>query len=65
VGHSGGGIWVAKITKNVKRRVVEVHVMKSKIWRASANGFSRKTIKNMSGVMKSFDPKTRRYASLK
>jgi hypothetical protein len=39
VGDSGGGVEVAKKTKNKKRRVVEMHVMKGKIWSGSANGF--------------------------
>jgi hypothetical protein len=39
VGDSGGGVEVAKKTKNKKRRVVEMRVMKEKIWSGSANGF--------------------------
>jgi hypothetical protein len=34
--------------------------MKSKVWGGRANGFGGEAIKKMSGVMKSFDPKTRR-----
>jgi hypothetical protein len=59
MGHSGGGVWIAKTTKNTKRRVVEVHVMEGKIWRGITNCFGGKAIKGMSGVMKSFDPQTR------
>jgi hypothetical protein len=39
VGHSGGGVGVAKTTKNANRRVVEMHIMKGKIWRRCANDF--------------------------
>jgi hypothetical protein len=60
VRHSGCGVGVAKTTKNAKRRVVEVRVMKSEVWGGRTIGFGGKAIKNMSGVMKSFNPKTRR-----
>jgi hypothetical protein len=39
VGHSEDSIRVAKTTKNVKRQVVGIHIMKGKIWRERANGF--------------------------
>jgi hypothetical protein len=60
VRHSGCGIGVAKKTKNTKRQVVGVHVMKSGVWGGHANGFGGEAIKEVSGVMKVFDPKTRR-----
>jgi hypothetical protein len=58
VRHSGCGVGVAKTTKNTKRQVVGVHVMKSEVWGGRANGFGGEEIKEVSGVMKSFDPKT-------
>jgi hypothetical protein len=60
VRHSGSGIGVAKTTKNMKRQVVGVRVIKSKVWGGRANGFGGEAIKKMGGVMKNFDPKTRR-----
>lgn len=60
VGHGGGGVGIAKTTKNAKSRVVGMGVMKGKIWRGSANGFGGEPIKDVSGVMKSFYPKARR-----
>jgi hypothetical protein len=33
-------------------------VMKSKVWGGRANGFDGEAIKEVSGVMKSFNPKT-------
>ena len=60
VRHGGGGVGIAKATKNAKRRVVGVGVMKGKIWRGSPNGFGGEAIKDVSGVMKSFYPKARR-----
>jgi hypothetical protein len=60
VRHSGCGVGVTKTTKNTKRRVVGVHVIKSEVWGGCANGFGREAIKDVSGVMKSFDPKMRR-----
>jgi hypothetical protein len=35
VGHSGGGVWIEKTTKDMKRRVVEMRVMKGEIWRGA------------------------------
>jgi hypothetical protein len=58
--HSGGGVGVAKTTKNAKRQVAGVRVMKSKVWGGCTNIFGGEAIKNVSGVMKSFNPKTRR-----
>jgi hypothetical protein len=57
---SGCGVGVAKTTKNTKRQVVRMRVMKSEVWGGRANGFGGKAIKEVSGVMKSFNPKTRR-----
>jgi hypothetical protein len=57
VRHSGSGVEVAKTTKNTKIQVVGVRVMKSKVWGGHANGFGGEAIKEVSGVMKSFDPK--------
>jgi hypothetical protein len=34
--------------------------MKSEVWGGHANGFGGKVIKEVSGVMKSFNPKIRR-----
>jgi hypothetical protein len=59
VRYSGGRVGVAKTTKNAKRRVVGVRVMKSNVWGECSNGFGGEAIKNVSGVMKSFNPKTR------
>jgi hypothetical protein len=59
VRHSGCGVGVAKTTKNTKRQVVRVRVMKSEVWGGHTNGFDGEVIKEVSGVMKSFDPKTR------
>jgi hypothetical protein len=60
VRHSGCGVGVAKTTKNMKRQVVGVYVMKSEVWEGHANGFGGEAIKEVSSVMKSFNPKTRR-----
>jgi hypothetical protein len=57
VRHCGSGVGVAKTIKNTKRQVVRVRVMKSKVWGGCANGFGGEAIKEVSGVMKSFDPK--------
>jgi hypothetical protein len=57
VRHSGGNVGVAKTTKNAKRRVVGMHVVKSEVWGGRTNGFGGEAIKNVSGVMKSFNPK--------
>jgi hypothetical protein len=59
VRHSGCGVGVAKTTKNMKRQVVRVRVMKSEVWGGRANGFGGEAIKEVSGVMKSFNPKMR------
>jgi hypothetical protein len=37
-----------------------MHVVKSEVWGWRTNGFDGEAIKNVSGVMKSFNPKTRR-----
>jgi hypothetical protein len=58
--HSGCGVGVTKTTKNTKRQVVGVRVMKSEVWGGCANGFGGEEIKEVSGVMKSFNLKTRR-----
>jgi hypothetical protein len=58
--HSGCGVRVAKTTKNAKRGVIGVRVIKSKVWGGCANGFGGEAIKDVSGVMKSFYPKIRR-----
>ena len=60
VGHGGGGVRVAKATKDTQGRVIRVGVMEGKIWRGSANGFGGEAIKDVSGVMKRFYPKARR-----
>jgi streptogramin lyase len=54
VRHSGCGVVVAKTTKNMKRLVVG---MRGEVWGGRANGFVGEAIKDMSDVMKSFDPK--------
>jgi hypothetical protein len=60
VRHSGCGVGVAKKTKNTKIQVDGMRVMKSEVWGGHANGFGGEAIKEVSGVMKSFNPKTRR-----
>jgi hypothetical protein len=59
VRHGRCGVGVAKTTKNTKRQVVGVSVMKSEVWGGRANGFGWEAIKEVSDVMKSFDPKIR------
>jgi hypothetical protein len=57
VRYSGCGVGVAKTTKNTKRQVVGVRVMKREVWGGCTNGFGGEAIKEVSGVMKSFVPK--------
>jgi hypothetical protein len=57
--HSGSGVGVAKTTKNMKSRIVGVLVMKNKVWGGRTNGFGGEAIKNMGGMVKSFNPKMR------
>jgi hypothetical protein len=59
VRHSGCGVGVAKTTKNTKRQVVGMRVMKIKVWEGCTNGFGGEAIKEVSSVMKSLDLKTR------
>jgi hypothetical protein len=60
VRHSGCGVGVAKTTKNMKRQIVRMRVMKSEVWGGHANGFGGEAINEVSGMMKSFNPKMRR-----
>jgi hypothetical protein len=52
--------WGSKDNQKHEETSSRGDMMKSEVWGGRANGFSVEAIKEVSGVMKSFDPKTRR-----
>ena len=58
--HGGCGVRIAKATENAKGGIIGVFIVEGVVWGWAGNGFGGKTVEDVSGGMKGFNPKTRR-----